>query len=120
MENLEELFYGIVDKNKEKRVALEEKKIAEWNKDLEACNHIFETLSFLNKRGSILEKVCCTPYNKRESERGFTPYLRVASQLAIIKPIHDDPNYVFNIQIGEFRGNHSFESFIKKLATKFH
>jgi hypothetical protein len=119
MSNLEAIFNNSLEKELSNQDKFNNERIERWNKDLKACNELFDQLSFLNQHGKIIEKVCCTPYNKDDAQRGFYPYLRVPSQLAIIHPIHDDKEFVMGCSGGRLDGKFSLESFVKKVATIF-
>jgi hypothetical protein len=60
MTKLELLFDIESSKAKLKKLTYREEQIIPWNKHLKRMNEIYDNISFLNKKGIKVEKVCCT------------------------------------------------------------
>jgi hypothetical protein len=120
METKLELIFNVeYNKTKLKRLTYQEQQQERWNKDLEKINEIYDKLSFLNKKGIKIEKVCCTEFNQNDANRGFYPYLRLPQFLATFDPIHDNKDFEFGGRAnGDLDGKFNCETFILKL-TKY-
>jgi len=117
MTKLELLFDIESSKAKLKKLTYREEQIIPWNKHLKRMNEIYDNISFLNKKGIKVEKVCCTEFNKNDADNGFYPYLRLPQFLACMHPIFDDENYTFGFSLsGKLDGMCNSETFIKKIT----
>lgn len=111
-----EVFNEAFEKRKKAHESYMDEKKKRWYKDLDKCNEIFDTLSFLQQKGFKVEKVCCTSFNPQEANNGFYPYLRISGM--VIKPLHKEKD--FSVSSGRFQGFlFTYKEFVKKLADNF-
>lgn len=118
MESELELLFNIKhNETKLDNLKWKQDKVDRWNRDLEKVNKIYDKLYFLNDKGIRFEKVCATPFNEQDADRGRYPYLRAPQFCATFHPIHDDKDFDFGgIANGRLDGKFNCESFILKIV----
>ncbi len=117
MDNKLELLFNVeYNTQKLKVLSYQEQQKERWDKTLQRMNEIYDNLSFLNSKGIVIEKVCCTEFNQKDASNGFYPYLRLPQFLACMHPIFEDETYLFGFSLGTLQGKYNYESFIKTIT----